>query len=129
MRTKILLLVFTVFFLLMGIGYSQDDNIISKPTINIEGVWNAEPMGGKYYIRQIGNEVFWLGEDDEMNPTWSNIAYGIINGDVITLTWVDVPKGSIMQSGKLVVKIESEKKMYLESQTGEYFGTNLWTRE
>ncbi|MCX7834086.1 MAG: hypothetical protein N2490_07745 [Ignavibacteria bacterium] len=72
---------------------------------------------------------FGLGEDNEVSPTWSNIAYGTINGDIITLTWVDEPKGSIMQSGKLIVKIELETKMSLESQTGEYFGTNLWTRE
>ncbi|MCX7834087.1 MAG: hypothetical protein N2490_07750 [Ignavibacteria bacterium] len=57
------MLVISIFFIFsIDLGYSQDDNIVPPITarFNIEGVWNAEPMGGKYYIRQIGNEVFWF---------------------------------------------------------------------
>ena len=129
MKTKIffVLLVLSVIFVFSPV-FAQDGTKDAANTLNIEGVWNGEPMGGKYYIRQVGNEIFWLGEDNEVSPTWSNIAYGIINGDVITVKWADVPKGSIMQSGNLVDKVESNTRLILESQTGEYFGTSAWTR-
>lgn len=85
--------------------------------------------GGYYYIRQLGNDVLWYGEEVAESPTWSNVAHGTISGNIITVLWADVPKGVIMQSGNLVIQINSNDELVLIEQTGEFFATDLWVRE
>ena len=110
--------------LLPVISYAQED--IKKNQYNLDGVFSG--AGGNYYIRQLGNDVLWYGEENAVSPSWSNVAHGIINGNIITVKWADVPKGSIMQSGSLVIRIDSNDALVLLEQTGEYFGTDSWTR-
>lgn len=107
--------------------YSQDDKQI-KQEYNIEGVFTCD-WNGNYYVRQIGNEILWYGEDDNVSPLWSNVAHGTINGNVLTLLWADVPKGSIMQHGKLVINILSNDNFTLTSQEGDNFGSSVWNRK
>lgn len=107
--------------------YSQDDKQI-KQEYNIEGVFTCD-WNGNYYVRQIGNEILWYGEDDNVSPLWSNVAHGTINGNVLTLLWADVPKGSIMQHGKLVINILSNDSFTLTSQEGDNFGSSVWNRK
>ena len=117
----------TAFSLLMSLSASaQDDALVKEPAVvNIEGVFSCD-YNGKYYIRQIGNEILWFGEDDNVNPTWSNVAHGTISGDMINLIWADVPKGSIMQHGKLVIRIISPDRLEQVSQEGDPFGSSVW---
>jgi len=128
MRFKNAVLLFVLFLILVPvISFAQDD--VKKQTTgtyNLNGVFSG--AGGKYYIRQLGNDILWYGEEDAVSPTWSNVAHGVINGNKITVKWADVPKGSIMQSGDLVITIVSNDAMTLLQQTGEYFATPEWTR-
>jgi hypothetical protein len=120
------LLVF-ILLLLPMLTFAQDDTKkVKTNTYNLDGAFNGG--GGKYYIRQLGNDILWYGEEDAVSPTWSNVAHGVINGSTITVKWADVPKGSIMQSGSLVIKIESNDALTLLQQTGEFFATDSWTR-
>lgn len=102
------------------------DNSTKTTQYDLNGVF--EGGGGKYYIRQLGNEILWYGEENATSPTWSNVAHGVINGNKITVKWADVPKGSIMQSGDLVITIESNNALTLLQQTGEFFATPSWER-
>jgi len=107
-----------------AISVSQTVNKIAvTPTNNLNGVFSG--AGGKYYLRQLGNEILWYGEEDAVDPTWSNVAHGIIKGNTITVKWADVPKGEIMQSGNLVIKINSNDELVLLKQTGEFFATDF----
>ncbi len=107
---------------------AQDDALVKEPvSYNIEGVFSCD-WNGKYYVRQIGNEVLWFGEDDNVTPTWSNVAHGTINGDMINIIWGDVPKGSVMQHGTLVLKILSNDSFEKLSQDGDNFGSTIWIR-
>jgi len=106
--------------------YSQDDLSKMASTYNLDGVFSG--AGGKYYLRQLGDEVLWYGEEDAVSPTWSNVAHGVINGNIIKVKWADVPKGEIMQSGSLVIRIDSNDELVLLEQTGEFFATDSWTR-
>ncbi len=124
-RKVILVFVFFLAFVPLTL-YSQDDGSKTTSQYDLNGVF--EGGGGKYYIRQLGNEILWYGEENATSPAWSNVAHGVISGNTITVKWADVPKGSIMQSGDLVIKIESNDSMTLEQQTGEHFGTPSWTR-
>lgn len=127
MQLRKVLLVFIIFLISIPvITFSQEDGKKQTSQYNLNGVFNGG--GGKYYIRQLGNDILWYGEEDAVSPTWSNVAHGIINGNTITVKWADVPKGSIMQSGDLVIKINSNDSMTLQQQTGEFFATPEWTR-
>jgi len=110
------------------ISFSQDETVKKavKSVYDLNGVFSG--AGGKYYIRQLGSEILWYGEEDAVSPTWSNVAHGIIKGNTITVKWADVPKGEIMQSGNLVIKINSNDELVLVKQTGEFFATDSWTR-
>lgn len=115
-------LLFLLFFPVFSFS-QQDDNVVS---FDLNGVF--EGGGGKHYIRQLGNDILWYGEEDALAPSWSNVAHGLINGDIITVKWADVPKGSIMQNGNLVLKIISNNEIVLLEQTGDNFATDSWIR-
>lgn len=95
--------------------------------MDLTGRWNCND-GGKYYIRQLGNEIWWFGENSPTAPSWSNVANGKIYGNTLRLKWSDVPKGSIMNSGILVLDIISSSKMVAREKTGG-FGGSEWSRE
>ncbi|MFZ1290234.1 MAG: hypothetical protein WAR79_09090, partial [Melioribacteraceae bacterium] len=59
----------------------------------------------------------------------SNVAHGVINGNVLTLTWADVPKGFILQKGNLIINILSNDNFVLTSQEGDNFGSSSWNRK
>lgn len=137
MKKKIMSVVFFVLVILSVVpcAFSQNKNPTDKlPTdkaiqenYNIEGIFQCD-WNGKYYVRQIGNEILWFGEDDSVSPLWSNVAHGTINGNVLTVIWGDVPKGSIMQHGNLVIQINSNDNFTLISQDGDNFGSSVWNR-
>jgi len=127
MNFKIFFYCFVIVLLTLPvIAFAQDDVKKVTTSYNLDGVFSGG--GGNYYIRQLGNEVLWYGEEVAVSPTWSNVAHGIIKGNIISVKWADVPKGSIMQSGSLVIQINSNDEMVLLEQTGEFFATDLWIR-
>jgi hypothetical protein len=127
MKLKNLFLLSVLALFLMSItSFSQDVKKDEKSAYNLDGVFSG--AGGKYYLRQLGNEILWYGEEDAVSPAWSNVAHGIIKGNTITVKWADVPKGQILQSGNLVIKINSNDELVLIKQTGEFFATDSWTR-
>jgi len=94
--------------------------------IDLTGVWNCDD-GGIYYVRQLGATVWWYGELDPNTPYWSNVMRGSISGNMINADWTDVPKGSVMQYGNLVLQIVSNNQLVAISKTGG-FGGSVWTR-
>lgn len=93
---------------------------------DLTGVWNCDD-GGMYYVRQLGNQVWWYGEKSTESPVWSNVMQGTLTGDTIDASWADVPKGSVMQYGHLVIKVASRTSMTALSKTGGFAGS-AWTR-
>lgn len=94
--------------------------------IDLTGVWNCDD-GGIYYVRQLGTTVWWYGELDPNAPNWSNVMRGSISSNMINADWADVPKGSVMQNGNLVIQIVSNNKLTAISKTGGFAGS-VWTR-
>lgn len=93
---------------------------------DLTGVWDCDD-GGTYYIRQSGNTVWWFGEPSIQPGGWSNDAKGAIAADTINLDWSDVPKGRTLNSGILVLRIESNDRLTALQKTGG-FGGSVWTR-
>jgi len=112
--------------LLPAFSLTQKDSSKQNYSYNLDGVFSG--AGGKYYLRQLGNEILWYGEEDAVSPTWSNVAHGTIAKNIITVKWADVPKGSIMQSGNLKIRIDSNDELVLTEQTEDFFATDSWIR-
>ena len=94
--------------------------------INLTGRWRGND-GGIYYIRQIGNELWWYGQSRDSGNTWSNVFHAKINRRIIRGNWADVPKGRIRQSGKLTLQIINARTIRAVSKTGG-FGGSQWSR-
>jgi hypothetical protein len=123
---------YTVVLLLLinSIGtFAQED---------LTGTWGCND-GGTYFIRQIGNTVWWYGEgapsqsvsqSSNTNPAWANVAYGTITGDNIVLFWADVPMGSDLNSGSLALKYSYNGGTDTLSKQFDIggFGGSQWTR-
>jgi hypothetical protein len=127
MKLKYLFVLWILVLTLMPItSFSQTEKEVEKSVYNLDGVFSG--AGGKYYLRQLDNELLWYGEEEAVSPAWSNVAHGVIKGNNITVKWADVPKGEVMQSGSLVIRIKSNDELELVKQTGEFFATDSWTR-
>jgi len=106
---------------------SEDKPLNMFQLKDLTGWYWAEPEG-QYYIRQVGNQIYWFGENHFDPPIWSNVAYGTINGNIVDVNWVDVPKGLTMGSGTvtLIVNWQMEgnltPRLTVQQQTGG-FGT------
>jgi hypothetical protein len=93
---------------------------------NLTGRWQGND-GGTYYIRQIGNRIWWLGEDSN-GEAWSNVFHGSISGNRVSGDWADVPKGSMRQSGTLTLQFTAPDRLRAVSQTGGFGGTEWQKR-
>ena len=83
--------------------YTQNGSAQLTQNINLTGTWKAND-GGTYYIRNIGNDVWWLGiSSNDDGKTFSNVLKGQIhiNNKTITADWSDIPKGTNGYYGKL----------------------------
>jgi len=67
---------------------------------DLSGTWMSDNQG-TYYLRQIGNEIFWYGE----GQTFSSIFIGTRSGETISGSWFDVPKGETNASGTLSMNL------------------------
>jgi hypothetical protein len=98
---------------------------------NLTGRWTCDD-GGTYYIRQIGNELWWTGKSGEpkgQKKAFANIFHGTINGNEITGSWADDPAGEARGSGKMTLEIIGEGKKVELRRKGEAndFGGATWT--
>jgi hypothetical protein len=92
---------------------------------NMTGVWNCDD-GGVYFIRQVGNQIWWYGQSSDGGQTWSNVFQGTITGSRIIGSWADVPKGSIRGYGEMTLRISGGRIQKISG--GENFGGSVWRR-
>ena len=60
------------------------------PTINLTGAWHGEEDQSTFYIRQVGNTVWWLGLSRDQGRTYANVFHGTLTNSVIKGSYVDV---------------------------------------
>jgi hypothetical protein len=89
---------------------------------DLTGDWGAE--GANIYIRQVNDTIWWYAEDSAEDPAWTSVAYGTIEGDAVSVTWADVPKGNSTIMGTAVLNITSEDELQIVDQTGGFGGEN-----
>jgi hypothetical protein len=94
---------------------------------DLTGTWQGND-GGTYYLRQVGNTLYWYGEPSSNHPNWSNVYQGRIHSNRINGSWADVPKGHIMNHGNLNLEIRhGETVLVAVHKTGGFSGSR-WTR-
>jgi len=94
---------------------------------DLTGVWSADD-GGTYYLRQVGNRLWWFGRSGDNGATWSNVFQGVMQGNHVGGTWADVPMGRIMGAGEMYLNIVSLDRLVASNKTGG-FGGSVWTRQ
>jgi hypothetical protein len=103
----------------------------------LTGAWEGNDSG-VYYIRQVGDCVWWFGtevRDVELGPIrqrgFANVASGRIVGSQVDLEWVDVPLGDTVNGGGLTfIYDEASEQLTLTEQRGGRipFGGTVLTR-
>lgn len=103
----------------------------------LTGAWQANE-GGVYYIRQVGDCVWWFGTDvAEIEPGttghfgFANVASGRLVGTQLDLEWADIPIGNILGAGGLTfVYDQAAGRLELTEQRGDWepFGGTVLTR-
>lgn len=107
-------------------SYQSKSPQLVAQTVNLTGRWRASD-GGTYYLRQIGNELWWYGESPNQGANWSNIFHAQIRGKQIAGKWVDVPKGKNGGAGEITLEIVSSNQLKAVKRTGG-FGGSVWNR-
>jgi hypothetical protein len=94
---------------------------------DLNGVFRCND-GGTYYVRQIGNEVWWFGPSSDEGASFTNVYKGTISGDAIIGTWADVPYGQARGWGSMNLVIHSQYSFDSSYKTGGFYGSH-WYRE
>jgi hypothetical protein len=99
--------------------------------VNLNGKWRGND-GTTYYIRRVGDRVWWYGENSPTNPNFSQVFRGAFSGSIrvgstIVGEWSDVPKGTGLLNGTLSFKVVNPNFLRRTSQTG-FFRGSTWTR-
>jgi len=93
---------------------------------NLTGRWNCDD-GGTYFLRHMGNVLWWYGRSPDGGATWSNVFHGRVEGNQITGNWADVPQGNNLNHGDMTLQVVSSKNLRVVSRTGG-FGGSEWSR-
>lgn len=87
---------------------------------DLTGDWGAD--GTNFYIRQVNDTIWWFAEDSAEDPAWTSVAYGTVEDNTVSVTWVDVPKANATIMGTAVLNVTMEDELQLVDQTGGFGG-------
>ena len=112
----------------VSIGFASPATALCSATPNVTGEWHSNDRG-IYYMRRVGNKVWWLGE--ARDHSWTNVFQGTTDMKTITGDWADVKGGR--NSGTLTLKVNGEiGKGILGFQriasTGDGFAGSRWSQ-
>ena len=90
----------------------EGQEVIPTTLYDLTGMYYGVPSG-VYFVRQIGDRIFWFGEYSRIAPTWANVACGALMGNTINVNWADVPKDETtsLNSGtaELIISVQENK--------------------
>ncbi len=104
-------------------------NALCAAAKDMNGVWKGND-GGTYFIRQMGNEVWWVGLSGDDGKSWTNVYKGTRSGNVVTGTWADVPKGRGRSGGIMNLAIQGSSGVagFTRTQVSGGFGGSRWSQ-
>jgi hypothetical protein len=95
-------------------------------------VWRGND-GATYYMRQAGNEIWWVGLSSDDGQSFTNVFRGTwaADGTYIRGKWADVPRGRSLGSGELTLVVETLRgqpvRMFKRRESGTHFSGSEWT--
>ncbi len=100
---------------------------------NLTGKWSINTGDGDdYYLRQVIDEVWWMGESWDTGRRWTNIGHGHLKGNELTIRWADSPRGSNSGSGTVTFELVTRGDRIVElkktKQEGGSFGGDTLKR-
>jgi hypothetical protein len=107
------------------------DPSVAVESGGLTGVWEAND-NGVYYLRETGDDcLWWFGTDvgRSTGNTFSNVAVGRIDGDLIQLQWADVPYGNLLNGGTLTLQVSADGNQLTRIAATGGFGGAIWTRQ
>jgi hypothetical protein len=93
---------------------------------DMNGIWKAND-GGTYYVRQSGNDIWWVGMSADGGKQWTNVFKGVRNGSTITGTWSDVPKGKGRSGGTLNLHVDGSNSLLTRREVTGGFAGSKWS--
>jgi S-formylglutathione hydrolase FrmB len=101
--------------------------------IHLTGRWAATD-GGMYFVRQVGDTVWWNGMSDfaqkygEIGRDFNNVGKGTLVDGTISAEFADVPRGNIWGNGHLSLKVEADAEGNLQVRrlSGDFGGDIFW---
>jgi hypothetical protein len=98
----------------------------------LSGAWHGTPDNGTYYIRQLGDDIWWLGLSRDQGRTFANVFRGTYNDNagLIEGEWVDVPMGvgGMLGGGTLRLACQEYRHDILKVSDPAVFGASSWTK-
>ncbi|HYJ46996.1 MAG TPA: hypothetical protein VEV81_10315, partial [Pyrinomonadaceae bacterium] len=83
--------------------------------------------GGAYFIRQLGDKVYWFGEDPD--GSYANVLVGTISGNKITARYWDVPKGKTQGMGEITLMVQDGGATLVKVSSTSPFGTRTLKKQ
>jgi hypothetical protein len=119
---------------LSAIGCATND---PEDVGELTGAWLGSDTG-VYYIRQVGDCVWWFGTElDDIEsgrlgqPGFANVASGRVDGRFVVVEWADLPAGDVLGGGGLsLIYDEVNDRLRVTDQRGDWqpFGGSVLTR-
>lgn len=109
-----------------GMMFSGTAHALCAAPPTMSGTWKAND-GGTYYVRQSGNEIWWLGMSKDGGKTFTNVFHGTRSGNTVTGRWSDVPKGGAVSGGAMTLTVFGTNGVLgwkRASATGGFGGSN-----
>lgn len=101
-------------------------------SLKLTGFWTADD-GGLYYLRQISDELWWVGLSDDAMPRlqkgfrFCNVFHGFVDQTSVQGEWADVPRGLTNGAGSLVLQVDSETRTITKQSGTGGFSATTWT--
>jgi hypothetical protein len=104
---------------------------------DLTGAWQGDDTG-VYYIRQVGDCLWWFGTEVDDIPSgqtrqsgFANVAVGRVDGTQIVVEWADLPAGDVLSGGGLTLVYDEENnRLTITEQRGggQPYGATMLTR-
>ena len=94
---------------------------------DLSGKWNCDD-GRQYYLRQVGNTLYWYGERSATNPAWSTSFRGTSMGSESTATGWTCPRDRHSSQGVLQMQIKDDGNVLEATRKTGGFGGSRWVR-
>jgi hypothetical protein len=114
-----------------GVSATVTCSASTSTKIRLTGTWSAND-GATYWIRQIGNCLYWTGfsgplDSASMGKSFSNVYFATVGSVSVKGSWADVPRGATKNSGTLTLRIRSTRVLTKLRSTGGFSAT-IWTK-